>query len=578
VRRVRLVLACLALLAAGACVRVPDEGPVRDAPQPTLAAPDEGFPFEPARPQRGETPSEIARHFLEAMMANPIQLSTAREFLTEQAQETWKPEDRTITYPGPISPTGEVTITVDLGNAHWLNSRGRWQGDLPTAERRLTLPMGREAGEWRISDVPDAMIVLDSFFEERFQQVNLYFFDPSGEILVPEPVFVPRGSQLPTSLVRGLLQGPPDAATGSTASFFPRGSELADVSVTVDKGVAEVALRGDLASTSPESLDLMAAQLAWTLRQDPSVATVLVTIGGAPVTLPGGLTEFPVTVGARFDPTGAGATTDLFGLRNGRLVVVADGEPVELAGPLGQREYGVRDVSVDLHEETVVAVTNDGTRLLQAPVREVSGRGPRVVVGAASDLAHPAWDAAGRVWLLDRRPSGALVSVLSGGRQRQVRVPGVTGRDVVDMVVSRDGTRLIAAFERPDGDQVAVSRLTWSTRGVQASRAVVIEQGAGRDIVVRDLSWRTPTELLVLTSLSRTLSEVRTVSVDGSPATERGASPAELIRSDVRRLVSSPLADSQNWVVARDGSIIELAPLTAAPVPAQGLTALTYAG
>ena len=40
--------------------------------------------------------------------------------------------------------------------------------------------MALENGEWRIARAPDALIVPDPWFEPRFQQVSLYFFDPTG--------------------------------------------------------------------------------------------------------------------------------------------------------------------------------------------------------------------------------------------------------------------------------------------------------------------------------------------------------------------------------------------------------------
>ena len=70
---------------------------------------------------------------------------------------------------------------------------------------------------------PDALIVPDSWFEQRFRQVSLYFFDPSARILVPEPVFVPRGEQLATALTSALLRGPGLALEGISRSFIPEG-------------------------------------------------------------------------------------------------------------------------------------------------------------------------------------------------------------------------------------------------------------------------------------------------------------------------------------------------------------------
>ena len=52
--------------------------------------------------------------------------------------------------------------------------------------------MVMEDGEWRIDAAPDALIVPEDWFETRYRQVSLYFFDPTASILAPEPVFVPQ--------------------------------------------------------------------------------------------------------------------------------------------------------------------------------------------------------------------------------------------------------------------------------------------------------------------------------------------------------------------------------------------------
>ena len=48
---------------------------------------------------------------------------------------------------------------------------------------------------------------------------------------------------------------------------------------------------------------------------------------------------------------------------------------------------------------------------------------------------------------------------------------------------------------------------------------------------------------------------MRTFSVDGSPSTQSGDVPTELIREDIVRLASSPLPERSSWVVAADGTL-----------------------
>lgn len=573
----RLVVLLLVALCS-ACVQLPDEGPVRVGAERDADVLDEGFPYEPRPPQPGETPQEIVRHFLDAMTANPITTSVAREFLAEEERDAWNPEARMITYADTTSPSGTREVQLTLDDAHHLDANGRWQGPLPDGEATLSFRMTIEDGEWRIADAPDAMIVSDSWFDERYRQVSLYFFDPTAEILVPEPVFVPRGGQLSTALMRGLIRGPGRALRGISRSFFPGGLSL-DLSVPVsDAGLAKVVLQGDLAGADPETLELMTIQIAWTLRQDPAVERIRVTVGDTPITQSGTGADFPVVIGQIYDPSGVYAREELFALRDGRLVVLPDGNEARVAGPFGRRRLGVRSVSVDLPAERVAAVSEDGSSLLVGPVEDGTVADVSVPVTDATDLLAPAWDHAGRTWLLDRTADGAEMSVLVDGERRRLRVPGISGKRVVDFLVSRDGTRIAAALDRPGSDVVVVSRVVRDGARLSATRARRILAGDGEQLQVRDMAWRSPTDLAVLTSTEE-LSEVRTFSVDGSRALGSGdAATGGLFRADLVRLVSAPELHLPVWLVPDEGTISRLLPDTSIPPPPEGLASLTYVG
>src|SRR5205085_2745590 len=84
-----------------------------------------------------------------------------------------------------------------------------------------------------------------------------------------------------TTLVEGLLQGPTAQLQGAVNTAAPTGLQL-DVSVSVSQsGLAVVPLSGDLLSDTDRQL--FAAQLAWTLRQIPTIRRVQMTVDGAPV-------------------------------------------------------------------------------------------------------------------------------------------------------------------------------------------------------------------------------------------------------------------------------------------------------
>lgn len=582
-----LGLACLA-----ACVRLPDSGPVRGAPDDESQVVPQGIPYEPPGPTEGQVPGAVVTGFLDAMMASPIQLSTARDYLTRKAAADWEPQQRLIVHGGtsPVStpapgdaqlpddapPRDGVRglVVVHLADARWLDSRGRWRGALPPEESTLRVPVTVEGGEWRIAAAPDAVVVHETWFEQHYGQFSLHFFDPSSRTLVPEPVHVPTGDQLATALVRGLVAGPPDPDPAGLVSLL-QGAELVGGTVTVSRGVATIALSRGIDVRDPQRRELLAAQLAWTLRQVPSITALRVTVGGAPLALEGGLTQFPVGVGVRYDPAIASASDALYGIVDGQPVELREERPVPTPGPLAAA-YRVRDVSVDLAGTMLAAVSEDGRDLLLAPLRDGQDAVVTTPVRGATDLAHPAWDGAGRTWVLDRRRDGAAISVLAGGARQVVTVPGVSGENAVDLLVSRDGTRLVTALRRPSGDVVVTSRVDWTTGSPQVGPARVIHASRGRT-PVRDLAWWSPTEVLVLSAVAAGLSEVDAVSVDDSPHEFRGGLAPDLIRARVTRLVASPADSAAAWAITADGSAIEIGRPTSQQAP-RGATALTYVG
>ncbi len=553
------------LLAATGCVQMPESGPVVGTGSEGRADEPPGVFIDPKPPEPGANPADIVTGFLDAMTATPIQTNAAKQFLTSDAQAAWTPEAGTITYSEASPPRGGLRVSVRLGGARHLDGRGSYLGALPSGERSLTFPMASEDGEWRIARAPNALIVPDSWFEQRFRQVSLYFFDPSAQILVPEPVFVPRGEQLATALTSALLRGPGPALEGISRSFIPDGLSFG-LSVPVsEEGVAELSLRGYSGRLTPDASEQMLAQLAWTLRQEPTIEALRVSVGGRPITLSGGESLFDVDVqGAQYDPTVLEASTLLYGLRDGRLV---SGPPDSLApvtGPMGVSRLGVRSVAVDITADQVVGVSAGGDGLLLTSVRNESDRVESVVSGARR-LLRPAWDFSDRVWLVDNGRGGARVSYLSGDLPVGVRVPGVTGRRVTHFTVSRDGSRLVAVVRDARGDRVMISRIVHDAQGqvVRVQRADHIAWEGDSRLDVRDIGWSSATSVAVLHQLARELFQVRTISVDGSPP-----GPDSLLTTlpgKVTGLVSSPEQSESLFAITRSGllDLTQDAPATA---------------
>jgi Lipoprotein LpqB beta-propeller domain/Sporulation and spore germination len=538
-----IALLCAVLLAG--CVSMPDSGPVVETQSNGGVSVEEGTYINPKPPQAGDTRADIVRGFLVAMTATPIETNTAREFLTKDAASAWAPEDQTITYAGyPRVAETATGVALTLTDPDRLDAQGAWQGPLPKEQRTISFPMSFEGGEWRIDKAPDALIVPESWFARRFRQVSLYFFDPTAGILAPEPVYVPGGKQLASTLTQALLLGPGEGLDRVVKSFLPPGLTVY-LSVPIsDEGVADIALKGDGGQLTRQSIALMMAQLAWTLRQDPRIKALRVSINGEPVPLPGGVSAYRVDGGSEYDPAGFQASPLLYGLRDGLLSSGTGGRLAPVSGRLGTSDLGLRSIGVSLTASDAAGVTSDGRSVVVGPVSGKADTKTRTVVSGARDLLKPAWDFADRMWLVDRTSSGAVVSWVSADKQHVLDVPGVSGSQVRSFVISRDGTRLVAVVRRAAGDELLVSRIAHNRNGrvLWATSARPISDAPDSDLPVRSIAWRTTTSLAILSPFPapNSVVQLRAASIDGSPASDE--SPTT-VQGGLQALAGSPASD-----------------------------------
>jgi hypothetical protein len=318
--RPRLVTAWTVVAAAvlSGCVSLPESGPVYDAGGTGTSADEVGARYVPPPPRPGAPPAEIVNGFLDAMTATPLQTTGARQYLTRDAGAQWEPERQTIVYGEATDPRGQTQVSLRLDDAFRLDARGAFVGPLRRTERAVTFRMDLEEGEWRIAEAPDALVVPQSWTDDHFRSVDVFYVDPTARILVPEPVLVPRGDQFATALMDSLLTGPGPTLAQVSRNFLPSRLTLG-LSVPVDEeGIADVAFQGDASGMSDQETELAAVQIAWTLRQDPAITAIRLTADGE--ALPGLSREVRVDEGAEYDPADFSASTNLFALRDGRLV------------------------------------------------------------------------------------------------------------------------------------------------------------------------------------------------------------------------------------------------------------------
>jgi hypothetical protein len=520
------------------------------------------------------SPTEVVDGFLEAMTATPLQTSTAQQFLTATGRALWEPHQSVVAYADlRPPPRGKTTVRVRLRGADRVGAGGQWLGRLGRTASRMSFPMRREDGEWRIAAAPNALLVPRAFYDQAFQDASLYFFDPSARILVPEVVHMPQGQQLTTALVQALVLGPQPSLAGVVRTFIPPGLTVNPVVVT--NGIADVTLRGPAAGPiSPRNTQLMLTQLAWTLRQDPSVRAFTVNIAGRQVTDASGSSIVRVdSLSQRYDPSVPRGSSQLYALRRGRLVSGPPDQLTPVAGSFGTTDQGIGKFAVSLHDSLVAGTTPSA--LLLGPVR---GAAKPVPVLTGSGLLRPAWDFAGRLWdVQNAGPGGAVVVYVAHNRSHEVHVPGVTGQDVRRFLVSRDASRLVAVIHGARRDRLVVSRLRYDVNGrhVSGTRARNLRWSAG-STRIRDIGWWTsPTRIAVLDQVSDAQAEVRTLAVDGSTAPVEA--PPIVIPGRAFSLVTSPT--EQTPFVVQPGALFNLAQAdTNSLQPVAGLHYFSYAG
>jgi hypothetical protein len=553
---VALVAALVLDLAASGCVSLPRSGSVHSSGVVDAAESDTLVDYTPPGPTPKVDRVPLVDGFLTSMTATPLTTYVARQFLTAASSRTWAPQRGTVVYDSEQLVSTRQGVDLRLRGVVELDGRGSWLGD-PTSGRGhdYRLHLVRERGQWRIANPPDRLLIPRTHFDTQYQQALLYFFDQAAQVLVPEPVYVPRGRQTPTLLVTALLKGPEPALRDVERTFVPAGARLDGISVPVSgTGTVEVPLSPDVLDLGSRRLEMLFAQLAWTLRQVPGVRRLRVTVAGTPVDLAGGREDLPVDAWSRYDPAVAYASTDLFGLREGRVVSVGEGHERRVSGPFGVLRLGVRSIAVDLLAQRVAGVSADGHEVLEADRDGVPGRPPTPddvrTLYRGADLLRPSYDLYGQLWLVDRTTAGAQLSVVRSGRARPVTAPGITGADVLGFVLSRDGTRLVAQVRRHGHQRLVISRVRrdgqGQVEGLTPARALPV---AGASGALRDVAWRTPASLAVLLRPSGSTSQVVVVTVDGSVTAPLSSDLAPL-RVRGRRVVSAPVPVTHLWVQA----------------------------
>jgi len=303
------VVAAVATSVAG-CVGMPNSGsPGTFSATPQNTTPDSDFIGAiPAGPEASWSPSQVVEGFLNASASYPVYSAVAREYLVSQAGKTWNPTwsvqvvDQ-VNVPGQavMSQRGrQATVEVTGPVRASFNGTGQYVGAQqshgPGRGAYWPFKLVKVGHHWLITNPPTFRMLTEPTFAKVYKPQDLYFFDSTGEVLVPDAVFVPTGTSptsLVSNLVNALLKNPQTGWLQSgtnpvspAVTEFPGGTKI---NVAVDGTTATVNLGGPaVAAASSATREQISAQLVWTLTGQqagpPNIQAVQLEINGKPWT------------------------------------------------------------------------------------------------------------------------------------------------------------------------------------------------------------------------------------------------------------------------------------------------------
>ncbi|WP_162606166.1 LpqB family beta-propeller domain-containing protein [Jiangella asiatica] len=534
--RTCLVATLVVAAVVAGCSEIPTSGPVLGGE--SVEPPSEERRFiqvEAPPPEPGADAVGVVSGFIEAMASYEPGYETARLFLTDEAAAAWDPAENVTVYLGAtpdIEAIGEDRVDVQMTVSATVGVDGTYVAAEPGTTREMNLHLVRENGEWRITDPEPGIVIAVFSFDREYEPRNVYFFDPGLEVLVPDPIYIPRSASAATLLARKVLSGPSQWLAPAVRTAFPDGTELEVNAVPVEGGVATVELSAAAAIADPETRELMAAQLTWTLGMLPDVERVAVTSGRAPLVQGDALSPRDPVM-SQYDPVVLKSDTPAYAIGEAGVVSLGDGEPTPVPGPLGSMA-DIREFAVNLGGNRGAVISGDG-HLLQVATFGEDETVQTVFEGV--DLSSPAWDRSGLIWAVDHGVEGhGLVAAGADGERVDVVAAGLTGRDVDRLALSPDGARIamivdglayVAGLVRePD------SRGTIRIEGMRP----VGPAGTAVDIAWSTSSgaWSAADSVIVLSSTEQGVLP-HTVGLSGQVTAPRG-----LTATDGVRITSSP--------------------------------------
>jgi hypothetical protein len=466
IRRRWAALAVVPALVLSACVAVPFTGGVElGGDLDTGEAVD--FDFLPSGPSPGATPEEILRGFLAATTAAQNNYRIARSYLADDVADVWNPYASTLVRAreGTVELVDETTLTYSVPIVASVDEVGRYSVADDTATQ--TLPAFRfvqEAGEWRIAELGDGILISQQAFPSAFSQHTLFYWDSAFRNLVPDLRWFPSRSEVATRIVRAVLDQPTSWLTqGATVSAIPEGTKLALAPVTVQAGIAQIDLTSEVLSLTDLERQRVRLQLAASLRAVSGVVGVQITVDQNVVSIPEWTAGSPDVV-PQVDGRLLLRTGDEFGF--------ATGGEIEPLAELSPRVSELGGTAVALAPNPTLAAMLTAQGVWAVP----TGNTLPVLLDNRPGLIAPSIDGYQFVWSVPAA-AGVIRATELDGTVHVVEAALPAETRIVSLAVSRENARVLLMLDGSGGP-----RLVYAAIIREESSGVPVRLGELRDL------------------------------------------------------------------------------------------------
>lgn len=565
-RRAGVVVACLLVLLTGCGLPLPTG--VQSAGQ--VQAQGEPAPVEvlPPGPEPGASPEQILRGFLNAQSSPDDDHAVARQFLAPDVE--WDDEAGAVIYElGSLrvqqDPADPTSLAVRVQSSAVIAADGAYSvGSRPYSP--LFSVTRQPDGEFRLSEVPDGLLLTPAERESSFEPYDVHFLARSADgsataRLVPDRVFLPVTANLAQTLVDRLLGGASDALLGAVESAAPSGTSA---TAEVVDGVVRVDLSEQVLALRTRERQRLAAQLVWTLV--PSFPGVRLLVEGQPFDVPGAAEVQDRGDWQEYDPLGALSGDAV------RLLHVRDGQVRTLTGPAlpDSEATGPGGLSVD---EVALSPVGSALALISRDeggdvLRVGPPGGPFTTALTKPGLHSPTWGPGTQgVWVLEPGPRPLLWLVPGPGAAEDARPQAVEyaqpagAGPLSEVQVSRDGARIAMVFGTGAAGRLHVGRIEPAGGRFQVTG---VDALAPELVAVTDVAWQSGTSLVALAS--RTGGDqpllLWTVAVDGStgpaPVLRPGLTgvPVSLAAMPGQPLVVEVRLDGRSLLFRESGALL----------------------